>query len=180
MAKHILNDVTIRNAKPEDKDKRLNDGNGLYLLIKPNGAKWWRLDYTVNLKRKTLSLGVYPTISLADARRKADEAKTSAANGIDPSEKRKSDKAILIQAKEQEKRIEAGLPIINSFEHVCREWLDSHAHGVRGVTLQKKIRRFELYVFPVIGSMPIADVIHVYKDYRYEHSKSHRTNPSRL
>jgi integrase len=158
MAKQILNDVAIRNAKPDDKDKRLSDGGGLYLLIKPNGAKWWRFDYTINRTRKTLSVGVYPTIGLADARRRAEEARTSVANGIDPSDQRKSDKAIQNQAIEQQNRLDAGLPIINSFEYVCRAWLDSLAHGVRSITLQKKIRRFELYVFPVIGSLPIAEI----------------------
>jgi hypothetical protein len=62
MAKELLKDVTIRNAKPADKDKRLNDGEGLYLLIKSNGAKWWRFDYTIKGKRKTLSVGF--TLSL--------------------------------------------------------------------------------------------------------------------
>ena len=56
MAKGSLLDISVRNAKQGDKDKRLNDG-GLYLLIKPNGAKWWRLDYSIEGKRKTLSLG---------------------------------------------------------------------------------------------------------------------------
>ncbi len=58
MAKDLLTDVAIRNARPQDKDVRLNDGSGLYLLIKPNGAKWWRFDYTISKKRKTLSVGV--------------------------------------------------------------------------------------------------------------------------
>ena len=60
MAKELLTDVTIRNTKPTDKGLRLNDGGGgLYMLVKKNGAKWWRFDYTFNKKRKTLSLGVY-------------------------------------------------------------------------------------------------------------------------
>ncbi len=60
MAKDLLSDVTIRTAKPTNKDQRLNDGSGLYILIKPTGAKWWRFDYTFAGKRKTLSVGVYP------------------------------------------------------------------------------------------------------------------------
>jgi hypothetical protein len=59
MAKHILKDISIRTAKAEAKDKRLNDGEGLYLLVKPNGAKWWRFDFSIDGKRKTLSVGVY-------------------------------------------------------------------------------------------------------------------------
>lgn len=64
MAKELLTDVAVRNSKPTDKDQRLNDGGGLYLLIKPTGAKWWRLDYTMHGKRKTLSLGIYPETTL--------------------------------------------------------------------------------------------------------------------
>ncbi|MGJ0491723.1 Arm DNA-binding domain-containing protein [Methylobacter sp.] len=122
MAKQKLTDTTLRNTKPEAKDKRLTDGDGLYLLVKSNGAKWWRFDYSFQGKRKTISLGVYPTIGLADARRKADEARTNVANDIDPSDTRKAIKAAQQLVAENEKRLDAGLPIINSFEHVAREW----------------------------------------------------------
>ena len=65
MAKELLKDVVIRNIKPADKTQRLNDGDGLYLLIIPDGAKWWRFDYSIKSKRKTLSLGVYPVTGLS-------------------------------------------------------------------------------------------------------------------
>lgn len=158
MAKQLLKDISVRNAKPADKDIRLNDGSGLYLLVKINGAKWWRFDYSIDGRRKTISLGVYPATSLADARRKADEARALVANGVDPSDNRKADKAARKEAVEQDKRLDAGLPLINSFEYVTRDWLASTAHTVRDITQQKKQRRFELYVFPAIGRMPIGDV----------------------
>ena len=60
MAKELLFDVTIRNAKPTDKDQRLNDGGGLYLLIKPNGAKWWRFDYTLRGQAQNIIIGYLP------------------------------------------------------------------------------------------------------------------------
>ena len=72
MAKELLKPITILNAKPADKDQRFNDGSGLCLLIKTNGAKWWRFNYTFEGKRKTLSLGVYPVTTLADARSLSD------------------------------------------------------------------------------------------------------------
>lgn len=158
MALNINKDVVYRSAKPQEKDYSINDGGGLSLLVKKDGAKWWRFIYRFNGRQNRLSMGVYPATTLEMARRRAEEAREQLAGGVDPSDLRNAAKATKKQQVEQEKRTDAGLPIINSFEHVCREWLDSVAHGVRGITLQKKIRRFELYVFPVIGSMPIADV----------------------
>ena len=89
MAKELLQDVTIRNAKPKNNDYRLNNGGGLYVLIKPNGAKWWRFDYTFTGKRKNLSVGVYPASGLTDARVKAEKVRSSVANNKDPSDTRK-------------------------------------------------------------------------------------------
>ncbi|MDP3839274.1 MAG: Arm DNA-binding domain-containing protein, partial [Methylococcales bacterium] len=113
MAKELLTDVTIRNIKPIEKDNRLNDGGGLYLLIKPNGAKWWRFDYSIESKRKTLSLGVYPVVGLADARRKAEDARKQVSNGINPSDTRKKVKADQQLVTENQKRLDDGLPILN-------------------------------------------------------------------
>ena len=158
MAKESLLDVTVRNAKPGDKDKRLNDGGGLYLLIKPDGAKWWRFDYSIDGTRKTLSLGVYPVTGLADARRKAEDARIQISNGIDPSNTRKESKANRRLAAENAKRIDAGLPILNSFEHIALDWLASTIHTVRDITHNKKIQRFEKHVFPVIGYMGIREI----------------------
>ena len=95
----------MRNAKSSDKDTRLNDQDGLYLLIKPTGAQWWRFDYTVELKCKTLSLGVYPAVTLSDARRKAEKARNNVANGVDPSDTRKAAKAAQQLAVENKKRL---------------------------------------------------------------------------
>jgi hypothetical protein len=83
MARHLLTDQTIKNTKPDpNKSIRLNDGYGLYLLVKSDGAKWWRLDYTISGKRKTLSLGVYPDTTLKSAWIKADDARVLVADGL--------------------------------------------------------------------------------------------------
>lgn len=158
MAKELLKDVSVRNAKATDKDYRLNDGEGLYIIIKTNDAKWWRFDYTFKGQRKTLSVGVYPATGLADARRKAEEGRVNIANGIDPSDTRKAIKVDQRLAAENVSRLDAGLPAINSFEHITRDWLTSINHTVREITHQKKIRRFELHVFPAIGGIAIVDV----------------------
>ncbi len=82
-----------------------------------------------------------------DARRKAEDARNKVVTGVNPSDIRKEAKAAKQQSAENKKRLDAGLTIINSFEHVTREWLASTAHNVRDITQQKKIRRFELYFF---------------------------------
>ncbi|MGR8931585.1 MAG: Arm DNA-binding domain-containing protein [Gammaproteobacteria bacterium] len=123
-AKELLTDVTVRNAKPSEKDQRLYDGGGHYLLLKANGTKWWRLDYAISGRRKTLSLGVYPKTTLSDARRKATEARNNVANGIDPSDKRKEKKQSQQLQHENQKRIEAGMPVVASFGEVALEYFE--------------------------------------------------------
>ena len=87
-----LNDTAIRNAKSGKKPVKLSDGGGLYLLIQPHGTKLWRQAYRINGKQKTLAFGIYPTVSLADARAKRDAAKKLLEDGGDPSVRRKIDK----------------------------------------------------------------------------------------
>lgn len=88
-----LTDSAIRNAKPKDRQYKLTDGSSLYLLITPKGGKWWRLDYRFKGKRKTLSMGVYPDVSLKAARDRRSTARKQLVDGINPSEARKATKA---------------------------------------------------------------------------------------
>ncbi|MDD5125300.1 DUF4102 domain-containing protein, partial [Methylovulum sp.] len=142
MAKELLADVTVKSAKPSDKDKRLNDGGGLYLLIKPNGAKWWRFDYTINGKRKTLSLGVYPDTGLADARRKAETIRNQKSNGIDPGLARKIEKA----------GDEA-----STFAAIAKEFMQAKPNCSE--SHRKHIGEcFERDVFPWLGNRPMKDL----------------------
>lgn len=127
-------------------------------MVGKNGTKIWKFIYSFEGKRKKLSFGVYPDTTLENARRKAEDARNSFANGTDPSETRKQARAEATQAAENKSRVTAGLPIANSFEDITRQWLESTAHTVRDLTHHKKNRRFELYVFPEIGQIPIGDV----------------------
>lgn len=143
----MLSVAAINNAKPKDKQYKLADEKSLYLLVTYAG-KYWRMDYRFMGKRKTLALGVYPDVGLADARNKRDEARKLLAQDppIDPSENRKAVKAAIY----------AGAA--NSFEVVAREWWASHMANKAESHKNKVLRRFELYLFPWIGKKPIADI----------------------
>ena len=141
-----LSDTKIRSAKASVKDYKLPDGKSLYLLVKTNGGKLWRYDYAFNGKRKTYSIGVYPEVSLADARDRLEHARKLLANGVDPTEAKRAEKSARLSK------------AANSFEVVAREWfdkqktvwVDSHANRI--------IRRLERDIFPWIGVKPIADL----------------------
>ncbi|SFM90889.1 Arm DNA-binding domain-containing protein [Nitrosomonas communis] len=79
----MLTDTAVRNAKPKDKPYKIADSGGLYLLVKSAG-KYWRMDYRYADKRKTLAIGVYPTVTLTAARKKRDEARELLTKEVDP------------------------------------------------------------------------------------------------
>ena len=135
----FLNDSIIRNSKPGPKPRKLKDGDGLYLLVQPNGARWWRLRYTIRGVEKALSLGVYPEITLKQARQRRQEIRSKIANGVDPSQERKAEKR--------------SLDI--TFEVVAREWWEKRkalwTEGYAAATMA----RLEKDVFPIIGRRPV-------------------------
>ncbi|MDN7536344.1 tyrosine-type recombinase/integrase [Burkholderia cenocepacia] len=141
-----LTDIQVRNAKASAAPYKLTDGNGTFLLVQPNGAKYWRLSYRFLGKQKTLALGVYPAVTLATARKKRDEAREQIAAGIDPGE-----------AKKDAKRA-AEIAAANSFEAVAREWYDSQRPGWSDGYAEKVLNSLEVDVFPKIGPRPIAEI----------------------
>lgn len=141
-----LSDTSVRNAKPGAKPTKLFDQRGLFLLVTPTGGKWWRFRYRFNDKEKLLSLGVYPDVSLKTARERREDARKLLAQGIDPGENRKATK--------QAKKICAA----NSLEIVAREWLESYMKNKATSHSEKVRRRFELYIFPWLGSKPISEI----------------------
>ncbi|WDF97733.1 tyrosine-type recombinase/integrase [Pectobacterium carotovorum subsp. carotovorum] len=141
-----LNARQIETAKPQDKEYKLTDGAGLYLLIKPNGAKYWRLKYRVAGKEKKLSIGVYPDISLAEARLKREEARKIVASGGDPSEQK--------QAERQSKKIN----IDNTFKAIALEWHEYKRPNWSKGYAEDLMEAFENDIFPDIGKRPVAEV----------------------
>ncbi|EFL51829.1 integrase family protein [Solidesulfovibrio fructosivorans JJ]] len=141
-----LTDVAVRNAKPGPKTIRLKDERGLHLEISPKGGKWWRLRYWISGKERLISLGIYPDISLKDARERRDEARKLIANGIDPGRARQDEKS----AAEARAAEDA-----NTFEVVARDW---HAKQVKAWSeghAAKVLARMEQHLFPAFGHFPI-------------------------
>lgn len=136
-----LSDVTVRQAKPKDKPYKLTDGAGLYLLINQSG-KYWRYDYRFETKRKTIAYGVYPILTLAEARERHLHAKRQLKTGIDPMEKR------------QEERQAADL----TFQKVAQQWREQWKVGKTAKHDIDVWRRLELDVFAEIGDKPIASL----------------------
>lgn len=108
-----LTDTRIRNAKPSAKAFKLSDGGGMYLLVKPDGGRYWRLDYRFAGKRRTLALGIYPTLRLSDARTRREEARRLLVQNLDPGAAKKATKRAARLASE------------NTFEAIARDWLNN-------------------------------------------------------
>ena len=140
-----LTDVKIRNAKASDKQVKLFDGGGLFLLVVPAGGKLWRLKYRYEGKEKLLALGTYPEISLADARKRRDEARQQIAQGVDPSALKKAQKKATTEDKE-------------TFEVIAREWHNRQSSVWVPAYSDKMIKSLERDIFPWLGQRPITEI----------------------
>ncbi|KHN90148.1 integrase [Pectobacterium actinidiae] len=138
-----LTDIKVRTAKPADKQYKLTDGNGMHLLIHPNGSKYWRLQYRFGGKQKMLALGVYPDVSLADARARRDDARKLLANGSDPGDKKKSDK---IEQSEALTFREVAI----EWHATNKKWSEEHSRRV--------LKSLEDNLFSAIGKRNIAEL----------------------
>ncbi|QTL41666.1 tyrosine-type recombinase/integrase [Xenorhabdus budapestensis] len=136
----------MKRAKPKEKSYTLADGNGLSLLVETNGSKGWRYRYQFTGKTKMISLGIYPVVTLTEARAKRDEARKQVANGINPSEARKAEKVASISQSE------------NTFKNIALEWYEGRKDRWSVGYRDDMMDAFEKDVFPYIGDRPIADI----------------------
>lgn len=147
-----LTDVAIRSlrGKPGEGDTakpyKVSDSGGLYILVQPDGSRYWRLAYRFSGKQKTLALGVYPAVTLLEARKKRDAAKEQIKQGIDPSHSRKLEKPA------------AQVAAANSFESVAREWHENQLERWTPEHAGRTMRRLERDAFSAIGARPIAEI----------------------
>jgi len=159
-----LTDLECRNAKPREKPYKLSDERGLFLLVNPNGSKWWRLRYAWQGKDQLLSLGVYPEVPLAGrklaaterapgkperikgARELRDEARELLAAGVNPSHQRQQESAVIEAA------------ITDAFEAVAREWFAHKKQAWSATQAEKVLRRLEIELFPWLGKKPVKEI----------------------
>lgn len=138
----MITDVALRRIKPAQKPYKVFDSGGLFLIVNPNGSRWWRLRYQLDGKERGLSLGTYPEVSLKEARDKRNRARGLLAEGRDPSTERKAEKLA--------SRI--------SFELVAREWFHQQQTHLSPATMAKTRWMLETFVLPELGSTPVAAV----------------------
>ena len=137
----------VETARPREKEYKLADERGLFLLVKPNGGRYWRMKYRVSGKEKKLSIGVYPDISLAEARLKRDDARKVLAEGGDPSEKKQLEK------------LTKKLTVENTFKALALEW---HHHKLTSWSesyAESVLEALEKDIFPHVGKRPIAEIL---------------------
>src|SRR3974390_1617986 len=167
----MLSDTRIRQAKPRDRDYKITDFDGLYLLVRPTGSKLWRLAYRFGGKQKLLAFGSYPTGTLAQARERRDAARKLLANGTDPGLQRRLEKI-------------AAAAGGNSFRDVAEELLGKLRREGRAETTLKKNRWLLEVAFESLGDRPIGEVtapelLHALRKFevrgRYESARRLRT-----
>lgn len=141
-----LTALQIQSTKPGAKNQRLSDGGGLYLLLTTKGQRWWRFDYRFEGKRKTLSLGVYPDVTLRSAREHHQEARRLVAQGIDPS------------ALRQQRKASSELTAANSFGAVATEWFERQKTQWSERHAGRIWRRIEQDILPWLGQRPLHEV----------------------
>ncbi|MDE2339700.1 MAG: integrase arm-type DNA-binding domain-containing protein [Alphaproteobacteria bacterium] len=141
-----LSALAIKAAKSRDRQYKLTDADGLYLLVMPSGNRYWRMNYRFADKHKTLAFGVYPQVSLAEARTRRDEAKKILSKRIDPLEQQRLD------------RIEESIAAANTFGVIANEWLIKiEKDGISPVTL-KKTRWLISLTNPALTNRSIAEI----------------------
>lgn len=141
-----LTDPEIRNAKPADKTKRLYDSRGLYIEITPRGGKYWRHKYRFGGKEKRLSYGVYPEVTLKEARERRDEARRLLRDGLDTSAERKREKARTVERH------------MNTFEAIAQEWFEKWSPTASPSYSERTWSRLQRFIIPYLGARPLAEI----------------------
>ena len=141
-----LTNIQCKEASPKEKDYKLSDGKGLYLLVTKRSSKYWRLKFRFAGKEKVLALGVYPEVTLKEARNKTYLARKQLEEGIDPAATKRAKKLSLLQA------------AANSFEVIAREWFEKEKDSWSPAHVKKQKYLLEKNLLPYLGKLPITDI----------------------
>ena len=142
----MLNDAKLRGAKPRAKAYKLTDSPRLYLLVKPNGGKLWRWNYSYDGKQKSMNFGIYPMVSLLEARAKRDDSAATLNDGRDPA---------VVKKLRIEANLEAGR---QTFEKIARQWHEGARSQWAAIHASDIIRSLERDVFPALGTIPVTQL----------------------
>lgn len=156
MAKNKLTESSVKKAKPTEKQFKLSDGGGLYLLVHSNGSKYWRFDFRFDGKQKSSSLGVWPEVTLAAARSKRNEAKKKIKEGVNPIQAKKKKIALqLMQSHEKEKAelVEVPIPQQNSQQEAIKQ-----APQLPENNTNSAVNLLKSYVYPELGEKPVSEL----------------------
>ncbi len=138
--------LQVEKAKAAEKDYKLSDERGMYLLVSKAGGKLWRLKYRVDGREKVLCIGSYPDLSLKEARELRDTARNQLANGIDPSADKKARKASSAQSN------------ADSFEHLAKEWFATRMKDMSDTHKTRTLGILNSYLLPYIGSKSVKEI----------------------
>ena len=141
-----LTDTALKNAKPKEKKYKLSDEKGLYVLVLPTGGKYFQFDYAFAKKRKTISFGVYPEVTLREAREEHAIARKQIDQGIDPSDARKAKKHSLY------------INSSNSFYEIASQWFEKNKSKWSPKYAKEKWHKLEMDIFPYMGARPINNI----------------------
>ncbi len=141
-----LQDATVRTAKPEAKPYKMGDERGLFVLVHPNGSKYWRMKYRIDGKEKLLALGVYPEVGLKEARERRDDARKILDNGGDPANVKKTQKAVRTERAE------------NTFKAVALEWYEKQKPLWSEGHANKTLAMLKNDTFKKLGDLPVAEI----------------------
>ena len=138
----MLSDAKIRSLRPKEKAYKVYDDRGLYMVVNPNGSRWWRFKYKYDGRERGISLGVYPDVTLQYAREQLQEARQLLTRGIDPSKQRRTVK----------------IARADTFKVIAEEWLEMQAERLAPITMTKARWILGSFVYPRLGSRPIAAI----------------------
>lgn len=141
-----LTGTKVAEAKPTDRERKLSDGGGLYLLVKPNGTKAWRYKYRFNGRELTLAIGLFPEISLKQARQRHQSAREMLANGIDPNQDKRDRKHAALDAAD------------NTFGAIAADWSKVKLSVMSPATIKRNGQILRDYLIPAIGDRPVDDI----------------------